>query len=243
MHFRGSLVLIASVSVVAVAASSSYAVVKQPSRKASASSGDDGAQKYSPTRCEWLATEVNANFRESYPRAGYTSQFYCRAPNTIFLSFHYIKDEFKAAADDADDEVRSAIGRIMVERKWSWVKIDDEIVKGAPPAWPPPAAPAVEKKAPAPPKKEGEEEETSDDENKPADEEGSTAEDKSADDDKQPAVEDVSVDGVKPQPWVHYRHPEIEFQKKLEEQDRLKAQASSAPTPASTPVPVQGNAP
>lgn len=93
---------------------------------------DNGADKFTPTKCEWLALELNANYRENNAKDGYASHFYCRPPSTIFLSFHYSSDSSKAAATQAADNVREVIGRVFRERSWRWVKVEEEIVKDVP---------------------------------------------------------------------------------------------------------------
>lgn len=103
-----------------------------------------GSEKFEPTKCEWLAVELNANFRERKP--GFSSQFYCRPPSTIVLSYRYHEDaELEAVNQDADS-VRETVSRVAAERKWRWIKIEEDIAKAdaalKPKPKPSPAAPS-----------------------------------------------------------------------------------------------------
>ncbi len=149
-----------------------------------------GSESYTPSKCEWLAVELNSNYRVGNLKSGYTAQFFCRKPSTIFLSYKYLAETDKEAATLAADGIRDAISEVMKERSWKWVKVDDEIVKAEVPAEAPAAAVSKPRKGPSKPKKlpdgeydepgevkepaEGDEEST--DETKPTDEEAADPE-------------------------------------------------------------------
>ncbi|MBI3554924.1 MAG: hypothetical protein HY074_01515 [Deltaproteobacteria bacterium] len=128
--------MFAQLIVIFLAATSAAALTQRPG---SASIGS-GADSYAPTKCEWLAVELNANYRVGNIKGGYTAQFYCRKPSTIFMSYKYLNESDKDAASAAADGIRDSISSVMKERNWKWVKVEDEIVKGEPPVE---AAPAV----------------------------------------------------------------------------------------------------
>lgn len=100
-----------------------------PTQRPGAPPLDSGSDKYAPSKCEWLALELNANYREAEAKAGYSSHFFCRPPGTIVLQYHLKSDNARDAALAAADATRESMGRVMRERNWRWVKIEEEILK------------------------------------------------------------------------------------------------------------------
>lgn len=117
------LVLLALVST----AISTTQALGAPALRPGAPLPDSGTDRYTPTKCEWLAIELNANLRET--KNGYSSYFFCRAPGTMLLSFKYENEAGRAAAATALDEAREAISQIAKDRNWRWIKIEEELVK------------------------------------------------------------------------------------------------------------------
>jgi hypothetical protein len=106
-----------------------------------------GLEKYTPTKCEWLAVELNSNYRISNLKNGYTLQIFCRAPGTIFLQYKYLTEADHEAALLADETIRQAIAQVARTRKWKWVKVEGDLAEVEAPEAP---APAPEPKAAAP---------------------------------------------------------------------------------------------
>jgi hypothetical protein len=101
----------------------------QPDTPKATGPTSSGAEPYTPTKCDWMAVELNSNYRVASPKDGYSLQIFCRPPNTIFLSYRYLTEADQNAAQENDDAVRAMVGQLARARGWKWVQVDDELVK------------------------------------------------------------------------------------------------------------------
>jgi hypothetical protein len=90
----------------------------------------EGMKQYIPTRLEWLAMELNANYRTDLnDPSGYTLSFIpLEAENTILIYVGHTKQTHREAMNIAIDSARNLIEKNARSRGWNaWLKVREKI--------------------------------------------------------------------------------------------------------------------
>jgi hypothetical protein len=90
----------------------------------------EGSKPFTPTRLEWLAVELNANFRvDSSPASLYTVG-YIPVPNEDAIAIDIVYDPSvdRRIINTAADQARKGVAILSKRRGWeSWLKIKEQI--------------------------------------------------------------------------------------------------------------------
>jgi hypothetical protein len=90
----------------------------------------EGMKPYIPTRLEWLAMELNANYRtEMHDLEGYMLSFIpLEAENTILIYVGHSRQTHRGAMNIGIDNARKLIEKTAKSRGWnSWLKVKEKI--------------------------------------------------------------------------------------------------------------------
>jgi hypothetical protein len=95
-----------------------------------AKSISEGMKDYIPSRLEWLAVELNANYRiDMYDLEGYLLSFIpLEKENTILIFVRYTRQTNREVMNIGIDTARKVIEMNAKSRGWnSWLKVKEKI--------------------------------------------------------------------------------------------------------------------
>jgi hypothetical protein len=89
----------------------------------------EGDRPYTPTRREWIALELNANWREDLTKNDFSMQF--AAPryqeDTILIFVNYLPSVNRQIMNGAIEAAKQAIAIEAKGHGWSWLKVKEQV--------------------------------------------------------------------------------------------------------------------